>query len=278
MEKVRIAIIGGSGLYQLLENPEHTFVDTPFGKTPRIEIGEIEGVKVAFLPRHAKPGSLEVGHHVPPTYINFRANIYGLRKLGVERILASSACGSLNPAMRPGDFVVIDQFIDMTKKRDYTFYDGETPIEVWPDKPPITSVVHVDVTNPYCPELRRILADTCEKLGIRYHDRGCYIATEGARFETPAEIRAYRMLGADVVGMTNVPECVLARELTMCYAALALVTNWAAGTQEKITHEEVVEIFNKNIENVRRVFREAIKAIPEERACECKDALAGAVA
>jgi len=268
--KVKIAIIGGSGLYQLLRKSEHVILETPFGKTPRIEIGEIEGVKVAFLPRHAKPGSEKVGHDVPPHKINFRANIYGLHMLGVERIIASSACGSLNPAMEPGDFVILDQFIDMTKNRIYTFYDGETPIKVFEDKPPVTQVVHIDFTEPYCPELRSIIFNACEKLKVRFHKRGCYIAVEGPRFETSAEIRAYRLIGGDVVGMTNVPESVLARELGKCYAAIAIVTNWAAGIQEKVSHQEVIELFSRKIEDIRQVFKEVIKNIPVERRCRCE--------
>jgi len=276
-DKVKVAIIGGSGLYELLEKSEHVILDTPFGKTPRIEIGEIEGVKVAFLPRHAKPRSEKVGHDIPPHKINFRANIYGLHMLGVERIIASSACGSLNLAMEPGDFVILDQFIDMTKNRTYTFYDGEKPIKVFEDKPPVTQVVHIDFTEPYCPELRNVIFDACEKLGVRFHKRGCYVATEGPRFETPAEIRAYRFFGGDVVGMTNVPECVLTRELGKCYAAIAIVTNWAAGMQEKVSHQEVIELFNKRIEDVRQVIKEAIKNIPEERGCQCEKIVRDAI-
>jgi len=276
---VKIAIIGGSGLYELLENPDHLFVDTPFGKTPRIEVGEISSRKAAFLPRHSAPGSEEVGHTVPPYLVNYRANIYGLRRLGVERIFTSQACGSINPAIRPGTLVILDQFLDMTKMRTPTFYDGKTPIKVWEDRPPIEKVVHVDVTEPYCPEIRQVLIRACEELEIPYVGAGTYICTEGSRFETAAEIRTFKLWGADVVGMTNVPECVLARELAMCYGSVAMSTNYGAGTgPEKITHEEVAQIFGENVEKVSRVLSRAIEEVGESRRCSCKDALSGAIA
>jgi len=276
---IEVAIIGGSGLYAILENPKYIFVNTPFGRSPRIEIGEIDGVRVAFLPRHAAPGSTKVTHAIPPAMVNYRANVYALRKLGVERILTSQACGAINPVIKPGTLVIIDQFIDETKNRVYSFYDGKTPIQVWPDKPPIKTVVHIDVTQPYCPELRAVLIKACEELNIHHINTGTYICTDGPRFETSAEIRAYKLLGADVVGMTNIPECVLARELTMCYASIAMATNYAAGTGPiKITHEEVTRIFAENIGNVQKVFRKAVKLIPRKRECACKNALVGAVA
>jgi len=275
----KIAIIGGSGLYQLFEDPDHLFVETPFGKTPRIEVGEISGVKTAFLPRHSAPGSEEVKHAVPPYLVNYQSNIYGLRMLGVERIFTSQACGSINPAIKPGTLVVLDQFLDATKSRLPTFYDGKTPITVWPGKPPIKSVVHIDVTQPYCPEIRKAMTSACEELKIPYFGAGTYICTEGSRFETAAEIRTFRIWGADVVGMTNVPECVLARELAMCYGSIAMSTNYAAGTgPERITHEEVAQIFGQNIEKVRKVLSRAISVIGKTRKCSCKDALSGAVA
>ncbi len=276
---VKLAIIGGSGLYQLLENPDHLFIETPFGKTPRVEVGEISGAKTAFLPRHSAPGSAEVRHAVPPYLVNYRANIYGLRMLGVERIFTSQACGSINPAIKPGTLVVLDQFLDATKSRPSTFFDGKTPVTVWADKPPIKSVVHIDVTQPYCPEIRKAMISACEELGIPFFGAGTYICTEGSRFETAAEIRTFRIWGADVVGMTNVPECVLARELAMCYGSVAMSTNYAAGTgPEKITHEEVAQIFGQNIEKVRRVLSRAISVVGKTRRCPCKDALSGAVA
>lgn len=277
-EKVDIAVVGGSGLYSLLESPDFVILDTPFGKTPRIEIGFVKGRKVAFLPRHGKPGSETVKHEVPPSFINYRANAYGLRMLGVTRILSTQAVGSINPEVAPGTFVVIDQFIDQTRFRPTTFFDGKTEVLVGEAKL-VKGVVHVDVTNPYCPELRRVLVDSCREEDLRCFERGVYVCTEGPRFETPAEIEAYRRMGADVVGMTNVPECTLSRELEMCYASVAMSTNYAAGTgPKKITHEEVSEIFNENVEKVRRVISRAISKVPSERNCECAKALEGATA
>jgi len=277
-EKVGIAIIGGSGIYSLLESASFVILDTPFGKTPRIEIGQVSGRTVAFLPRHGAPGSNDVKHAIPPSFINFRANIYGLRTLGVTRILATQAVGAINPTIAPGTFAVVDQFIDQTRIRPTTFYDGKTEIAVDEGKS-VRGVVHIDVTDPYCPELRRALVTSCANEGVKYVGKGVYVCTEGPRFETPAEIEAYRRMGADVVGMTNVPECVLSRELTMCYASIAMSTNYAAGTgPAKISHEEVAEIFNRNIENVRRVISSAVAQIPRERGCGCGQALSGAVA
>ncbi len=279
MDKVKIGVIGGSGLYELIENPEYMVLKTPFGETPRIEVGHVKGRKVAFLPRHGKPGvKKKVGHAVPPFKINFKANVYGLRMLGVERIIATNACGSLNMKINPGDIVLPDQFIDFTKLRETTFFDGETAVSIWRDKPPIKTVAHVDFTDPYCPELRKLIFEACVSLGLKCHVQGTYVCTEGPRFETPAEIKMFRVLGGDVVGMTSIPEAVLARELTMCYASVSVSTNWAAGiSKEKITHEEVVDLFSKRITQVREIIKRAILAIPKERRCRCKDALKGAL-
>jgi 5'-methylthioadenosine phosphorylase len=277
-ETAKIGIIGGSGLYELLEDKKHVVLETPFGKTPRIEVGYVDGVKTAFLPRHAKPGSLKVSHAVPPSEINYRANVYGLRMLGIERIYSTNAVGSINTEISPGQFVIVDQLIDATKRRVGTFYDGKTRIRVNRDKV-VSGVVHVDFTSPYCPELRGVLINCCKELGFGHRESGTYVCTEGPRFETPAEIIAYRTLGADVVGMTNYPECILARELSMCYASVAMSTNYAAGTgPKKITHEEVKEIFESNIDKVRTLLKRAIKFTPMERECDCVRALVGATA
>ncbi|MGQ4832439.1 MAG: S-methyl-5'-thioadenosine phosphorylase [Candidatus Asgardarchaeia archaeon] len=278
MEKrAEIGIIGGSGFYELFEDAEETFVNTPFGLTPKISIGTIGGKRVAFLPRHARPGSDVVKHEIPPHKVNYRANIYGLFMLGVERIITSSASGTLNKLIEPGDLVIPDQFIDLTKSRKSTFYDGEIPIKVLPDKPPITHVVHVDVSQPYCPEIRKILLDNCAKLNLKCHSKGVYVNTEGPRFETPAEIKMMQVIGGDIVGMTNATEAILARELGLCYATVAIITNWAAGIQEKVSHEEVIELFAKKIGAVRNLFFETIKSLPRERHCHCKDLIREAI-
>jgi 5'-methylthioadenosine phosphorylase len=275
----KIAIIGGSGLYELLESDAtHTFVDTPFGRTPRIEIGKIDTLEVAFLPRHSRPGDETVSHAIPPHKVNYRANIYGLMQLGVERILVSNAVGTLDPDIPPGNMCIVDQFLDMTKEEPYTFYDGDTTIEL-KDGRKVSGTVHIDVSQPFCPELRSALLESAQTVGIPVRDGGVYVRTSGPRFETPAEINAFRILGATVVGMTAVPEAVLARELELCYASISMSTNFAAGMQQKISHEEVGVIFGQNIENVKKILKKAVHLIPlEERSCPCPSALAGATA
>lgn len=255
-----IAIIGGSGLYTLdsVEEKGRRVVETPYGESPEVVLGELGDREVAFMPRHGK------GHGTPPHRINFRANLWGLKELGVERILAVTAVGSLDPGIEPGDFVVLDQFLDFTKNRPLTFYEGEE------------GVYHVDMTEPYCEELRGVLIGELEDLDIEFEPRGTYVCTEGPRYETSAEIEMYDQLGADVVGMTNVPECVLARELEICYSAVSVVTNFAAGiSEEKLTHDEVADIMDQNIEKVRDLLTSVVPEVPRKRTCACKDALTG---
>lgn len=262
----RIAIIGGSGVYdpRLLEDVREEEVQTPYGSV-RVKTGTYMGEEIAFLPRHGE------GHSVPPHKINYRANIWALHELGVERILATAAVGSLNEAMKPGDFVILDQLLDFTSGRPKTFYDGE---ESPHDR---KFVAHVDFTDPYCPELRKALINAAKELGFTYHPMGTYACMNGPRFETRAEIRALKILGADVVGMTQVPEAVLARELEMCYATVAIVTNFAAGiSREKLTHTEVVELMAQKSEEVKLLLMKAIEHIPKERRCSCGEALKGA--
>ncbi|CAB49985.1 S-methyl-5'-thioadenosine phosphorylase [Pyrococcus abyssi] len=262
---VRVAVIGGSGVYDFpAENKRSVTVETPYGKV-EVTIGLVNGEEVAFLARHGK------GHSIPPHKINYRANIWALYELGVERIIATSAVGSMNPNMRPGDFVILDQIIDFTVSRPRTFYDGE---ESPHDR---KFVAHVDFTEPYCPEIRRALIAAAKELSLPYHPRGTYVCTEGPRFETAAEIKAYRILGGDVVGMTQCPEAILARELEICYATVAIVTNYAAGISgKKLTHSEVVELMNKKSKEIVALITKAIPLIPKERNCPCKDALKGA--
>ncbi|HOJ93015.1 MAG TPA: S-methyl-5'-thioadenosine phosphorylase [Dictyoglomaceae bacterium] len=254
---MRIAIIGGTGVYDpaFLENPEELIISTPFGEAKVLK-GIYYGEEVGFLARHG------VKHSVPPHKVNYKANMWALKNLGVERILTTTAVGSLKMNLVPGDIVILDQFIDFTKNRDYTYYNGDDG-----------RVIHLDFTNPYCPELRNILFNAAKELGIRVHPYGTYVCTEGPRFETPAEIKMFATFG-DVVGMTNVPEVILARELEMCYATVSLVTNYAAGISQNIlTHQEVLEVMSENIEKVRKLFSFVIPKIPKERSCVCKDAL-----
>lgn len=260
--QVEIAVIGGSGVYSLdfIDSPQKREVDTPYGKSPEVITGEIEDKKVAFMPRHGE------GHGTPPHKINFRANLWALKELGAERVLATTAVGSLNPDIEPGEFVLLDQFLDFTKNRSLTFYEGGEE-----------GVIHVDMAEPYCPELRGVLQETAEDLDIPIHASGTYACMEGPRYETAAEVQMLNQLNADVVGMTNVPESVLARELEMCYSAVSIITNFAAGiSDEKLTHEGVSKIMSENIERVKELIFTTIPNIPEERNCGCKDALKGA--
>ncbi|MGD2248706.1 MAG: S-methyl-5'-thioadenosine phosphorylase [Candidatus Methanofastidiosia archaeon] len=246
-----IAIIGGSGVYdpEMLSNTKEITVDTDYG-TVNLISGIHKEKKVYFLPRHGGK------HSVPPHKVNYRANIKALKDLKVERVISTSAVGSLNEDMNPGDFVLLDQFIDFTKNRVYTFFDDE--------------VVHTDVTTPYCPQLRDIITNAADTMGITLHPYGTYVCTEGPRFETPAEISMFGALGGDVVGMTNVPEVVLAREAKLCYASLAIVTNYAAGISlSRITHEEVIEIMDTSIETIKKLVTKTIEMIPKTKTCEC---------
>ncbi len=267
----KIAIIGGSGFYSLLENFDVLNIETPFGES-MVEVGSIENVEVAFLNRHGK------GHKIPPFKINYRANIYALSAIGVERIIATNAVGSIRPEIKPGDFVLPDDFLDLTKRRDYTFYDGET--EIFIQGKAVREVVHISMTpSTYCPEIRDAVLTAAKNIGLSIHDGGVYVATEGNRFETPAEIRAYSSLGGTIVGMTGVPEAVLARELCICYSTVCLVTNYAAGISGlvKLTHEEVAKTYAEKLKELRRLITTAIKEIPKDRSCPCKDALRGAL-
>jgi len=254
LRKVRVAVIGGSGLETLLEGAEQVRVGTPYGLTPAVSIGELEDETIAFLPRHGPQ------HLTPPHMVNYRAIVCGLHEFGVERIVATNAVGAINPKLKPGDFVVPHDFVDFTKLRRVTFYD-EAP------------VTHVDVSQPYCPEIRSVLIRTAKKRHKRVASRGVLVCTEGPRYETPAEIEMFRRLGCDVVGMTGAPEAALARELEMCYASLCFVTNMAAGFQKRLTAREVSSTAKKIVPVLQQVLRETIKHLPENRRCPCARAL-----
>ncbi|MFA7467998.1 MAG: S-methyl-5'-thioadenosine phosphorylase [Desulfotomaculaceae bacterium] len=252
---VKIAIIGGTGVYDpnILSDIGEETVETPFGRV-KVKVGSYKGKKVAFMARHGED------HSVPPHLVNYRANIYGLRLLGVKNVFATAAVGSLNMGMEPGNFVFMDQFLDFTKSRHQTFVEQ--------------GVVHLDMTDPYCPRLRGVLREAAEKNGLRYHSAGTYVCAEGPRFETPAEIRMFRQLGGDLVGMTSVPEVVLAREAKICYATIAMVTNFAAGiSKTKLSHQEVVDIMNENVHNLRKLVMGSIDDLDEDAPCECREPL-----
>ncbi len=265
---VRIGIIGGSGLYRLVENSKPKKIDTPFGPAG-VYLGMFGGEEIAFIPRHGEK------HEIPPSKVNYKANIYALNMLGVERIIASNAVGAISPELMPGTIVLPHDFIDLTKCRDGTFYNGKTEIVVRGRK--IKGVVHVSMTPyTYCPEIRSALVRAANQLGINLVDKGVYVCTEGNRFETPAEIRAMAIMGGDIVGMTGCPEAALARELAICYASISIVTNYAAGVggERKLTHKEVLDIFSRKIEELSKLLAGSIPLIPRKRSCACKDALA----
>lgn len=236
----------------MLEDVRERDVDTPYGGV-RVRQGRFEGKDTVFLARHGS------GHSVPPHAVNYRANIYALAKLGVERVIATNAVGSLREKMAPGHFVLCDQFIDATRGRPTTFFEGGED-----------GVVHVDVTEPYCPQTRGVLRETGRPLGLVVHDGATYVCTQGPRFETPAEIRMFDRLGGDLAGMTTVPEVVLAREAGLCYASVCMVTNYAAGLAGyPLAHEEVVGLMQRNAENLRGLIMETLPRLPEARACDC---------
>jgi 5'-methylthioadenosine phosphorylase len=254
LKKAKIAIIGGTGFENLLENTGQLRLGTPYGIAPPLHIGKICGKRVIFLPRHGS------NHSVPPHKINYKANIYALYEVGVKRILATNAVGAINFNFKPGDIVVPHDFIDFTKLRSATFYD-EAP------------VTHIDVSQPYCPEIRKLLIETAEKLGFHAWDKAVLVCTEGPRYETPAEIEMFRRLGCDIVGMTGVPEAVLARELEMCYASICYVSNMAAGVQKRLTALEVSKVSKSVLPRIEQILIETIKTLPSERNCLCVSAL-----
>lgn len=239
------------------EPKEEMVVDTPYGEpSGAYLIGEVAGTAVAFLPRHGSP------HRIPPDRVNYRANIRGFKELGVERIISISASGGINPELRPGDIVILDQVIDMVQgARASTFYGGD-------------EVVHIDFTEPYCPELRGSLLRADGGAGTGARAGGTYICVNGPRLESRAEIRFYAMIGADVIGMTGMPEASLARELEICYAGITVVTNYAAGMAgKKLTTSEVVEKMKESNEKIRRLLIEGLPLIPSRRRCPCGEAL-----
>lgn len=252
-------VIGGSGIYEIdqLKIKEEREVKTPFGyPSSRIILGELEGKEVAFLPRHGKT------HTLPPSAINFRANIYALKSVGVTRILSISAVGSMKEHIRPGDVVIPDQFIDKTTARERTFFDNGI-------------VVHVGFAKPVCPELCDVLEKASKEDGVTTHRDGIYLCIEGPQFSTKAESLIYRSWGVDVIGMTNLPEARLAREAEICYATLAFPTDydcWYEG-EEVVTAQMVLNTLNKNVKKAKNILKRVLKYISEERNCPCKDAL-----
>ena len=254
----KIAIIGGSGVYDLNgSNFQKIKVNTPYGDVSCLH-GAVGDTEVTFITRHGE------GHSVPPHMINYRANICALKQLGVTEILATAAVGSLNPNMQAGQFVVCDQVLDFTKSRINTFFDGiHYPVG------------HADFTHPYCPTVREILMQCLDELGVKYHKTGTMVVTEGPRFESGAEIKMFRQLGGDVVGMTSMPECILAREAEMHYSCVAMVTNMAAGiSTTQLSHREVLDVMSANGAMMGRLIGKFIKLnCHAEKKCNCENTM-----
>ncbi len=259
-DDVEIGVFGGTGLYALLDRAVEYRVETPYGPpSDAVTVGELAGRKVAFLPRHGRQ------HTIPPHAIPYLANIFAFRKLGVSRVIAPSACGSLQPDIHPGSFVVSDQFVDRTRGRRDTFYDG--PV-----------VTHVSTAEPYCPELRALACDVIAGLGIPLHREGTCVVVQGPRFSTKAESRFFTSCGWHTVNMTQYPEVALAREMEMCYVNISLVTDYDAGVvaTDGAGHAvttDVMAVLQQNSRNVRDVIREMIARMPPERSCGCGSVL-----
>jgi 5'-methylthioadenosine phosphorylase len=263
LPQAEIGIVGGSGLYSMpgLSDVREVKVETPFGNpSDPYVVGTLEGRKVAFLARHGR------GHRILPTELNFRANIYGLKKLGVERIVSVSAVGSLKEEHKPLDFVIPDQFFDRTRHRVDTFFgDG--------------IVAHIGLADPVCPQLSTVVEGACKKAGVAGKRGGTYLNMEGPQFSTKAESNVYRSWGMDVIGMTNLQEAKLAREAEICYVTVAMVTDYDCWHphHDAVTVDQVVAVLLKNAENAARVVRETVAAMPKERTCKCGAALAHAI-
>ncbi|MHB8076848.1 S-methyl-5'-thioadenosine phosphorylase [Desulfosporosinus fructosivorans] len=250
------ALIGGTGVehFTLTEQSVIT-VETPYGTVVPV-VGNLGNRELVFMSRHGRD------HATPPHLVNYRANIWALRKLGVQKIIATAAVGSLSPSFRLGELVLLDQFLDFTKSRPQTFYEGGKQ-----------GVLHVDMTEPYCSAVRQVIMDASEHLGFAVKNGACYVCTEGPRFETPAEIRMFQRLGADLVGMTSVPEVVLARELGMCYASIGMVTNEAAGiATHPLTHAEVMGSMKKLGVKVAQLIQATLELWTIGQNCLCASA------
>jgi 5'-methylthioadenosine phosphorylase len=253
---MHLAIIGGTGVYRLAgaATGERERVRTRWGEA-EVRSGEISGHEVSFLARHG------TGHSIPPHRVNYRANVAALKQLGCTAVIATSAVGSLRRDLPPGAFVAADQFLDFTKARTTTFYDGEDE----------HGVKHVDVTDPYCPNVRRWLIEGGAEVGESCVDGGTYLCAEGPRFETAAEVRLFAQWGADMVGMTGVPEVVLAREVGLCYATLCLVTNLGAGlADEHPSHQEVTELMERRLQALEAVLLAAVARAEDLPDCACR--------
>ena len=263
MPEAKIGVIGGSGLYDVegMSDIEEVDITTPFGKpSDSITIGKLGGVGIAFLPRHGK------GHRISPTELPSRANIYALKSLGVEHIIASCSAGSFKKEVKPGDLLIPDQLIDRTRNRVNTFFEGGI-------------VAHVAFADPFCPVLSLILLEAAKESGASVHPSGTYVVMEGPAFSTRAESRLYRSWGADIIGMTALPEAKLAREAEICYAVVGCVTDYDSWheTTEPVTVDVILDTMHKNVDTAKRIIELAVGRIPEKRECDCARALETAI-
>jgi len=263
MAKAEIGILGGSGLYTMsaLKGTREIRLTTPFGKpADAYVLGKLEGRAVAFLARHGR------GHVAMPSEINYRANIFGFKKLGVERIISVSAVGSLREDMRPLDVVLPSQFLDRTMGRPSTFFGNGI-------------AAHISFADPVCPTVAEVLAQACGALGVSCHQGGTYVCMEGPAFSTKAESSTYRAWGMDIIGMTNLQEAKLAREAEICYATLAMVTDYDCWhpDHDSVTVNQIIEYLNRNAENAQRIIRNAVASMPKDRTCKCGSALSHAI-
>jgi 5'-methylthioadenosine phosphorylase len=258
-----IGVFGGSGFYSLLDHREERRVNTPYGEpSDALHLGEIGGRRVAFLPRHG------ARHQYPAHVVNYRANVWAMKEVGVTRILGPCAAGSLQRSVRPGDFVVCDQFVDRTSARADTYYTGP-------------QAVHVSTADPYCPEVGSLAVAVARELGITVHERGTVVVIQGPRFSTRAESRWFAGQGWEVINMTQYPECTLARELAICYTNVSLITDYDVGVEEDpgvgaVSADAVVRVFNENNARLRSLLHALIPQIPAVRSCPCGHALEGA--
>lgn len=256
-----IGVFGGSGFYSLLENPTPIRVETPYGSpSDEIMLGELAGRKVAFLPRHG------ARHHLPPQKINYRANVWAFKRLGVTWAISPCAAGSLQRHVAPGHFVVCDQYVDRTSARPDTFYDG-----------PVTT--HVSAADPFCEDLRRIAVEACKEVGVHVHEKGTVVVIQGPRFSTRAESAWFASQGWEVINMTQYPEVHLVKELGMCPVNISLITDYDAGVDDipPVSHTSVLEVFNANNDNLKKVLAAMVAKIPTNPdACCFKDVLAHA--
>lgn len=262
--QAEIGIFGGSGFYSLLEeNAQEAAIDTPYGKPSDVAtVGQVAGRTVAFMPRHGKT------HSHAPADINYRANLWAMKELGVKQIIAPCAVGSLRLDIHPGDFVVSDQVVDRTWGRADTFFGAGSG----------RKVTHISYAEPYCPEMRKVAIDAIKELGLPVHESGTVVTIQGPRFSTKAESEWFNKMGWATVNMTQYPECYLARELEICYCNIAVVTDYDAGCgeHEAVTNDEVLRMFSENIGHLKDIIFHMVPKLPAVRECACKDALGGA--